>query len=293
MIFNVSVQLEPSPREATSHVVQPQRAGLPSSIPMSREDLENTAHVPTGSTSTLFEFTTATTAFSTRVLADLEASQQLAWIFGQHLNRGDHLAAQGRTTHAAAPATLSPNTSMVPYNSASSTLDRSTNGTADSPAGGRYLPLPMCLACPSADSAHLTEFQAFLRCHIEAFAASDNDVLSRCRGRAKSIRLYQVGIRCRHCTHIPLTYRAGGSTFFPSSTLGFYQAAQNLCSMHLQCGRCPEMDESVKDQFKFLLGTKTAGTKSSGGRNYWSHHALRMGLINTDNGVFPRELFPL
>jgi hypothetical protein len=128
--------------------------------------------------------------------------------------------------------------------------------------------------------------QVFLRLHIEAFTATPLDVLARVRGRHKQIRLHQVGIRCHHCAHVTPNQRGKGAVFFPSSTVGLYQAAQNMNSTHLQCGLCPEMPESTKTAFAQLLGTKTAGSSSMGGRAYWIRCALQMGLVGTEQGIF-------
>jgi hypothetical protein len=138
----------------------------------------------------------------------------------------------------------------------------------------------------SADEVILSKFQAFLRQHIESFAATNEDVYSPIRGRNKPVLLHQVGIRCRHCAHISANRRAKGSVYFPSTTMGFYQAAQNMASSHLQCGLCPEMPESIKNKFAQLIGTKTTGTSSAGGRTYWGRCAQQMGLVDTEKGIF-------
>jgi hypothetical protein len=151
--------------------------------------------------------------------------------------------------------------------------------------------LPAVLSC-SMDEVLLTKFQVFLRMHIEAFAATSQDVSSRVRGRHKQVRLHQVGIQCRHCAHIPASQRGKGAVYFPSSTMGLYQVAQNMNSTHLQCGLCPEMPESTKTAFAQLLGTKTAGSSSAGGRAYWARSALQMGLVDTDQGIFTLGTVP-
>jgi hypothetical protein len=151
--------------------------------------------------------------------------------------------------------------------------------------------LPAVLSC-STDGIVLTKFQVFLRLHIEAFAATPHDVSSRIRGRHKQVRLHQVGIQCRHCAHIPASQRGKGAVYFPSSTMGLYQAAQNMNSTHLQCGLCPEMPESTKTAFAQLLGTKTAGSSSAGGRAYWGRCALQIGLVDTEHGIFAVGAIP-
>jgi hypothetical protein len=151
--------------------------------------------------------------------------------------------------------------------------------------------LPQILSSRS-DVIQLTKFQVFLRLHIEAFAASPIDVAVRTRGRNKAVVLNQVGIRCRHCAHVPINERVRGSVYFPSTTMGFYQAAQNMSSTHLQCGLCPEMPESIKNEFALLIGTKTAASSSAGGRLYWGRCAQQMGLVDTEQGIFAVGTIP-
>jgi hypothetical protein len=104
---------------------------------------------------------------------------------------------------------------------------------------------PFRLSSPN-DALHLSKFQVFLRLNIEAFAATLTDVAIRIRGRNKAIQVHQVGIRCRHCAHLATIRRVKAAVYFPSSTLGLYQAAQNMSTSHLQCGLCPQMPESIK-----------------------------------------------
>jgi hypothetical protein len=145
--------------------------------------------------------------------------------------------------------------------------------------------LPFVLSSVS-DADQLTKFQVFLRLHIEAFAASPLDVAIQTRGRNKQVHLNQVGVRCHHCAHVAINNRVRGAVYFPSSTNGFYQAAQNMCSTHLQCGLCPEMPESIKTLFAQLLATKTTTSTSAGDRVYWAQCAQQKGLVDTENGVY-------
>jgi hypothetical protein len=132
------------------------------------------------------------------------------------------------------------------------------------------------------DHLFLSQHQIFLRQQIEVFCATENDINVRTRGRNKRITLGQVGIRCRFCAHLPC--RQKGSLYYPSSTLGLYQAAQNMNTTHMQCGLCVAMPDSVKKQFADLIPTKTLG--SLRGRSYWSNSAKEMGLVDTvDQGI--------
>eukprot|EP00980_Cylindrotheca_fusiformis_P006924 scaffold1442_cov128-Cylindrotheca_fusiformis.AAC.45 len=142
--------------------------------------------------------------------------------------------------------------------------------------------LPRILSV-SEDVDNLSAHQIFLRCQIEAFRATEEDVSTHTRGRNKPVVIGQIGIRCRHCSNIPVRRRQKGSTYFPATVLGLYQAAQNMCTIHMQCGLCSEMPLEVKNQFAQLLSTKVAG--SGAGRPYWANAAIKLGLVDTPDGI--------
>lgn len=142
--------------------------------------------------------------------------------------------------------------------------------------------LPRILAIPE-DIDNLSAHQIFLRYQIEAFRATKEEVSTHTRGRNKPVAIGQIGIRCRHCSHLPVRRRQKGSTYFPATLLGLYQAAQNMCTIHMQCGLCSEMPLEIKQQFAQLLSTKVAG--SGAGRPYWASTAMGHGLVDTDDGI--------
>ena len=98
---------------------------------------------------------------------------------------------------------------------------------------GIPMSLPALLARPE-DSLKLSSHQVFLRYQIEAFEATEDDVATHTRGRNKPISLGQVGIRCRHCAHVPVSRRQKGSTYFPATLLGLYQVS----FVYLRLGHC-------------------------------------------------------
>jgi hypothetical protein len=156
--------------------------------------------------------------------------------------------------------------------------------------GGVPMRLPVVLA-QAEDNTKLSKHQVQLRHQIEAFQATDDDVSTHTRGRNKPIVLGQVGIRCRHCAHMPVCRRQKGSTYFPATLLGLYQAAQNMSTTHMQCGLCMEMPEEIKTQFTSLLSSKAAS--SGAGRPYWAQSAKKLGLVDTEDGIcFIRDLPP-
>lgn len=142
--------------------------------------------------------------------------------------------------------------------------------------------LPVILARPE-DGFKLSSHQVFLRHQIEVFQATEDDVSTHTRGRNKPISFGQVGIRCRHCAHLPVSRRQKGSTYFPASLLGLYQAAQNMCTTHMQCGLCTEMPVAIKQQFSQLLNNKSSS--SGAGRPYWAKTAAKLGLVDTEEGI--------
>jgi hypothetical protein len=149
-------------------------------------------------------------------------------------------------------------------------------------SGGIPASLPCILARPD-DTLKLSSHQVLLRHQIEAFQASEDDISTHTRGRNKPITLGQVGIRCRHCAYLPVARRQKGSTYFPATTQGIYQAAQNMSTTHMQCGLCNEMPDSIKQEFARLLSTKVAS--SGAGRPYWAKAAKQMGLVDTEDGI--------
>jgi hypothetical protein len=153
--------------------------------------------------------------------------------------------------------------------------------------------LPTGLACPF-DAIKLSDHQYFLRQQIEVFQATSEDITTHIRGRIKTITLGQVGIRCRHCKHLPAAHRRKGSTYFPSSKVGIYQAAQNMSTAHMQSGLCEEMPFSVKLEFMRLLIQKGKSSPTGAGRPYWTKSATQLGLVDTESsGIqFIRDLPP-
>ena len=144
------------------------------------------------------------------------------------------------------------------------------------------LSLPSLLSQPE-DSMKLSDHQVLLRLQIEAFKATEVDASTHTRGRNKQVQVGQVGIRCRHCAHLPITKRKKGSTYFPASLMGVYQAAQNMSTTHIQCGVCPEMPENIKQEFVRLMLSRS--TSSGAGRPYWAASAKAIGLLDTDDGI--------
>lgn len=180
------------------------------------------------------------------------------------------------------------------------------------PSSGLALPPPQNAREPKTlylqcDDDSLTPYQCLARQQIQLFEASTIDAEAGTQGRNRTIRVGQVGIRCRHCGHFPLRERSRGSTYYPSKLTGLYQAAQNMTNGHLAM-YCQE----VSSQFPFT-GTKKQsiliiifircimkipkeireelrrlGNKKSsagGGKGYWSGGAKILGVIEDQHGL--------
>lgn len=153
--------------------------------------------------------------------------------------------------------------------------------------------VPSCLPCVLAvpeDDHKLSAYQVLLRHQIEVFNATEDDVSTHTRGRNKPIKIMQVGIRCRHCARLPVARRQKGSTYFPASLHGLYQAAQNMNTTHMQSGLCTEMPPEIKQQFMKTNNQKAS--TSVAGRPYWRKTAASLGLVDTpEDGIrFIRDL---
>ncbi len=135
----------------------------------------------------------------------------------------------------------------------------------------------------SEDETKLNEQQVFLRRQIEVFRATEDDILSHTRGRNNPIMLGQVGIRCRYCGHLPVSKRRKGSTYFPSSLMGIYQAAQNFAVEHLFSDICPELPPEVRDLASMYANKKAAA--SAAGKPYWAEAGRKLGLVDTEFGI--------
>lgn len=61
------------------------------------------------------------------------------------------------------------------------------------------------------DAFYLPKYQAYLRSHLEFFATDISEANTTAQGRKRKIRHQQVGIRCRHCSDIPVLLRGKGA----------------------------------------------------------------------------------
>jgi hypothetical protein len=163
-----------------------------------------------------------------------------------------------------------------------SSVGKPPDAFVDRDLDGRARDLPTLLVVPM-DHMQLSSHQTLLRYQIEVFRAGEEDTSTHTRGRNKPVQLGQIGIRCRHCKVLPVSRRKRGSVYFPRAVEGFYQAAQNMNSTHLQTGECPLMGNALRQEFANLIATR--GVSTGAGRAYWAKQARKLGLRNTENGI--------
>lgn len=80
--------------------------------------------------------------------------------------------------------------------------------------------IPLALGC---DEEQLTEFQILIRHQLEIFEAGPEDVENNTQGRKKHIKVGQVGLRCKHCSSLPIRARGRGAVYYPSKLKHVYQ----------------------------------------------------------------------
>jgi hypothetical protein len=64
------------------------------------------------------------------------------------------------------------------------------------------------------DENCLTAYQCFLRKQIELFEAGNDELQGTAQGRNTPLHRGQIGIRCRHCAHLPKAARARGGVYY-------------------------------------------------------------------------------
>jgi hypothetical protein len=128
------------------------------------------------------------------------------------------------------------------------------------------------------DTKVLSAYQCLARQQIEFFEASEDDITSSIRGRKKAIVLGQVGLRCRHCAHLPRQKRAIAATYYPTALEGVYQTAHNLARKHL-ISSCPFVPPECSRKLAELGESKSV---TCIGKHYWAETAELSGVFEID-----------
>jgi hypothetical protein len=138
----------------------------------------------------------------------------------------------------------------------------------------------LCLYVGHQDDINLSPYQCLLRMQVEFFEAGPDDVHATMQGRNKPITHQQVGIRCRYCSQLAPQHRTRGSTYYPTTLEGIYQACQNMARVHLS-QNCPLIPESQSVE---LVELRLSKSSIGGGKHYWAETARSKGIIEL-NGI--------
>lgn len=131
------------------------------------------------------------------------------------------------------------------------------------------------------DQNWLSEFLCFVRLDlVEVFRANHIDV--RSRNSSKKVFHGQIGIRCRHCAHLPLSVRASRSSSYPSSLDRIYQSLTMMLRDHF--GKCNTISPPLKQRFLNLKGKTSQGATDS--KHYWVFSAMKRGLLDSESGIW-------
>jgi hypothetical protein len=152
------------------------------------------------------------------------------------------------------------------------------SGSGMASAKPRRKPLSLYMEC---DTDSLSEYQCLIRQQIELFEADQSEAASSVQGRNKQIVEGQVGIRCRHCAHLPSRQRQKGSMYFPTKLDRIYQAAQNLSTFHL-CDNCKYVPDHVRKKILLLRERKSP---AGGGKRYWGEGVRCLGVVEDESGL--------
>jgi hypothetical protein len=133
----------------------------------------------------------------------------------------------------------------------------------------------------NSDTAALSAYQCLVRKQIELFEAGTVDVESNAQGRNRPIVLGQVGIRCRHCSHLNPRERSRGATYYPAQLQGLYQACQNLSLTHLAT-HCQLIPGEIRSELEQLRKRKSS---AGGGKKYWADAAKVLGVYEDGDGL--------
>jgi len=87
----------------------------------------------------------------------------------------------------------------------------------------------------------LTAYQCFLRKQIELFEVGNDEMNGTAQGRNTPLHYGQVGIRCRHCAHLPKAARARGGVYYSRTIDGVCKSDHNFLSTLL----CPSQLNST------------------------------------------------
>uniref|UniRef100_A0A7S4MJX0 Orc1-like AAA ATPase domain-containing protein n=1 Tax=Odontella aurita TaxID=265563 RepID=A0A7S4MJX0_9STRA len=147
------------------------------------------------------------------------------------------------------------------------------------------------------DREALSKLSCLVRCHVEAFTATAEDVTSRFvrGGKNSHIVVGSVGIRCAHCAPPPdgidrrdataAEWKSSGrgAVSYPRYVRLVYQAVRNWQRYHLLT--CPSIPDEIKSEYLELKSGRLQGKRGVIRAEYWEQCCRRIGMIDTDEGI--------
>ena len=134
------------------------------------------------------------------------------------------------------------------------------------------------------DDDFLSPLHCFMRRYcVEAFSATPEDVATPRYGKSHGVRVVvgQVGIRCLYCKHRPVGRRPERAVCFPSSLRNIYHSIETWQRRHSLV--CTDISPWVKQSMIELM--ESSKSRAGGRRQYWEDSAMRLGMIDTPQGV--------
>ena len=131
------------------------------------------------------------------------------------------------------------------------------------------------------DRANLTPYQAVIRESLEYFTATQDDAATKIQGRRKPVMLNQLGIRCKYCSHLPVSKRMRAAAYYPRTLPNLYQGAQNIAGIHFS--RCTEFPKQI---LEFLTAERPRKVFSKFGRPYWADMCVELGIYEDDHALW-------
>lgn len=155
-------------------------------------------------------------------------------------------------------------------------------GPVDNAAKTKEIITSFPMETPS-DVDELSSYQVLIRLQLVYFISQKDDADFSVQGRKRQARLGQVGIRCKHCSHLPHRLRGRGAGYYPAKLSGVYQAAQNMATHHLS-QFCNSIPLETREKLRTLRGGRH-DSASGGGKLYWADSCREIGLVEVDDGL--------
>lgn len=165
-----------------------------------------------------------------------------------------------------------------------SSLDSSTPpSTPTPPVESAWYPGCVSLSLPEDDDV-LSPLHCFMRRYcVEAFTATEEDVATPRYGKSHGVKVVvgQVGIRCLYCKCRPVGKRPERAVCYPSSLRNIYHSIETWQRRHSLV--CSDIPAWVRKSMVELL--ESSKSRAGGRRQYWEDSAIRLGMVDTPQGV--------